>query len=185
MVTTTWKLWSVPLLKCMALEAQAKWHEWWNRSTKCGFEVGFLQPTHSTDQETYFHFRVSSTTRPVLKVTFTTTPTYNASPNTKLVALVPGVLLRTVWSWIIRRHALNELNLAQLYTHIRRKVYTCLIHNMYEIILYVLYNDKFLHMFPAIHNPCNSSNPIDTPVLILRGESTTTGLIRYRSYGNN
>ena len=77
---------------------------------------------------------------------------------------------------------LNELNLAKLYRHVRRKVDMCLMHNIYEIILYVIYHDQLLNMFPSVRNPCDGFTRIATPSINLGSTSTSEVMVRVHPY---
>ena len=55
-------------------------------------------------------------------------------------------------------------------------------HNIHEVILYIMYNDQLLQMFPSVCIPCDSFTRISTPSLGLHRESTSTEIIRYYTY---
>ena len=76
----------------------------------------------------------------------------------------------------------NDLNLAQLYRHVRMKVDTCPLYNIYEIILYVMYYDHLLHIFPTIRNPCDCVTHIATPSINTDGTNTSEDLVQVHPY---
>ena len=58
-------------------------------------------------------------------------------------------------------------------------------HNIYEVIMYIMYNEKLLNMFPAIRNPCDGFARNTTPSLAIGGESISTDIIRSHPYNTS
>ena len=149
------------------------------------FEVSFLQSPNSTDQKTYFPLSCH--------IYDLTSSRSNVHRNSNVQRLTeyktdrissgdPVTYSLDLMNW---KHTFNKRNLAQLYTHIHRKADTCPMHNMYEIILCIIYHENLLHLFPIIRNPCDECTPIATSVLNQTVDSIATDLIRYHPYGNN
>ena len=127
------------------------------------YELDFLQPANARNQEDYFPHSclicdpsspkdLTNRPREVQNlVEFRSGPIPSGDPITYSMKK-----LKTKDNW-------NELNLAQLYRHVRKKIDTCPMHNIYEIILYIMYHDQLLNMFPSVRNPCDGFTHITTP----------------------
>ena len=62
------------------------------------------------------------------------------------------------------------------------KVDTCPLHNIYEVILYVMYHDQLLHRFPNVRIPCDGFTRITTPTINIDGTTTSEALVRVHPY---
>ena len=132
------------------------------------FELDFLQPPHSIERQVYF---------PMSCPIYDPTSSRNNNPRHADVQRLTEYKTSRISSsdpvtysldLMNRKHTFNELNLALLYRHFRRKADTCPMHNIYGVSLYVLYHDKLLHLFSFIRNPCDDYTPITAPSLIIQ-----------------
>ena len=76
----------------------------------------------------------------------------------------------------------NELNLSQLYRYVRRKADTCPLHKIYEVILYIMYQDQLLNMFPIVKNSCDRFTRIVTPSFDSGGQRTSEDIVHFHPY---
>ena len=132
--------------------------EWLDKAW--AFEVGFLQIPQSNDPETYFPHSF-----PICYPTSTLINDHHPKETNQTIEhraghIPSGDPLTFNMDLLRREDDYTELNLAQLYCHIRDKADTCSLHNMYDIILFVLYHDILLHKFPSIRHPCEAFHAI-------------------------
>ena len=85
---------------------------------------------------------------------------------------------------IHRKGGSIELNFVQLNRHTRDNADTCLLHNMYEIILFVLYYNKLMYKFLNMYHLCNGFTSIITLSFYRVGVRTATDIVRYHPYGH-
>ena len=81
-----------------------------------------------------------------------------------------------------RNNNWNQLNMTQLFRHIRMKADTCPMHNIYEVVLHLLYSDSILRRFPQFLNPCDGSTAILTPTVMENSNGENTLLVRHNPY---
>ena len=151
--------------------------------TTWAFELGFLQPAHDTTPEAYFPLSC-----PLCDPTYPSTDDLRPGVIRSLREFVkgpipPGDPITYSMHRLVEENKYNALSLRQLYVHIRRKSDTCPMHNIYEVILYVLYRDALLHLFPDIvRDPCDGQTQIPTPTLNHDGDSTSCLIVRHHPY---
>ena len=150
--------------------------------TTWAYELRFLQPPNVSDQEDYFPHScpiynpsnpkdLANRHREVQNlVKFRTGPITLGDPITYSMKK-----LKHKDDW-------NNLNLAQLYRHVRRKVGTCPMNNIYEVILYAMYHGQLLNMFPSIRNPCYGFTRITTPSINPGSTRTLEVMVRVHPY---
>ena len=100
----------------------------------------------------------------------------------KRIGIEPGDPITYNVKMIQRGDNWNQLNLVQLYRHIGRKVDSCVMYNVFEVILHLLYHDNVLRKFPQFRNLCDGSTPIVNLNVTLAGKGTKTVIIRYNLY---
>ena len=55
-------------------------------------------------------------------------------------------------------------------------------NNIYEVILYAMYHDQLLNMFPSIRNPCYGFTRITTPSINPGSTRTLEVMVRVHPY---
>ena len=83
-----------------------------------------------------------------------------------------------------RKNNWNQLNMTQLYRHISMKADTCLMHNIFEVVLHLLYFDSVLHRFPQFRNPYDGTTLILTPTIVENNNGQNTLLVRHNPYAH-
>ena len=81
-----------------------------------------------------------------------------------------------------RKNNWDQLNLPQFYHHISMKADSCPMHNIFEVVLHLLYFDTVLHRFPQSRNPCDGTIPIVTPTVYPDSSGQNTLLVRHSPY---
>ena len=158
------------------LEQMTRLAEWLETTRAC--EIGFLQQPQSRKQEDYFPHSC-----PICNPSSPKDMNNRPREVQSLVEFRNGPIpqgdpITYNMNKLEKKDDWNDLNLAQLYRHVRMKVDTCPLHNIYKFILYVMYHDHLLHMFPTIRNPCDGSTNIATPSINTDGTNTSKNLVR-------
>ena len=95
----------------------------------------------------------------------------------KRSGIVPGDSITYNLNVIQRDGNWNQLNLVEFFRHIGKKEDSCAMHNVFEVILHLLYHNNVLHKFPQFRNPCDGTTRIITPNINLAGKCTGTILV--------
>ena len=83
-----------------------------------------------------------------------------------------------------RKNKWNQLNIPQLFRHVSMKADTCPMHNIFNVVLHLLYFDSVLHRFPQFRNPCDGTTPILTPTVVENNNDQNTLIVRHNSYAH-
>jgi len=165
------------------LDQMTRVAEWLD--TTWAYELGFLQPPNASDQEDY-----SPHSCPICDPSSPKDLANRPRVVQNLVEFrtglfLPGDPITYSMKKLKQKNDWNELSLAQLYHHVRRKVDTCPIHNIYEVILYVMCHDQLLNMFPSVRNPCDGFTGNSTPSINPGGTSTSTVMVQVHPYNTS
>ena len=153
----------------------------WLEST-WAYEIGFLQPPQAQRQEDYFPHSCPICDPSSPKDTNHRTREVQSLVEYRTGPIPPGDPITYSMNKLQKNNDWNDLNLAQLYRHVRMKVDTCPLHNIYEVILYVMYHQQILHLFPTVRDPCDGFTRITTPTLNKDGTATSEDLVRVHPY---
>ena len=133
------------------------------------FELGFLQSVQENDPTTFYPMSCP-TPQTVIDITLFRSNIESGDPGTYNMKNIQ------------RNNNWNQLNMTQLFRHIRIKTDTCPMHNIFEVVLHLLYYDSLLHRFPQFRNPCDGSTPILTPIVVENSNGENTLLVRHNPY---
>ena len=139
------------------------------------FEMGFLQSADETDLNAFYPMSgpicdpscpKKNNTRPstVLQMTtFSRTGIEHGDPVTYNMKAMK------------RKNNWDQLNLPQLYRHISMKANSCPMHNIFEVVLHLLYFDTVLHRSPnsviRVMGRHPLSLPLSIPIAVVRTHS--------------
>ena len=146
------------------------------------FKLGFFQPPLARDQDAYYLHSY-----PICDPSNPKDLAYRPREVQSLVEsrtdLIPsGNSLTYSMKMLNQNNQWNELNLYQLYRHVRRKTDMSPLHNIYEVILYVLYHQQLLNIFPSVRNSCDGFTRIAIPLLAPGGQNTSEEIVRFHPY---
>ena len=136
------------------------------------FELGFLQSSDEKDPDAYYPFFCPIYDPSCPKDNNLRLSTVVKMIGFKRTGIAPEDPITYNMKAMKRDDNWNQVNLPQLYRHINRKVDSCAVHNVFEVVLYIFYHDNVLHQFPQFHNPCDGTTPIVTPNVTPDGKGT-------------
>ena len=145
------------------------------------FELGFLQSAHETDPNAFYPMSCPICDPSCPKKN-------NSRPQTVIqmtefrAGIKHGDPVTYNMKAMQRKNNWNPLNMPQLYRHISMKADTCPMHNIFEVVLHLLYFDSVLHHLPQFRNPCDGTTLIVTPTVSLDSSGQNTLLVQHNPY---